>query len=56
MVVKWKKGELVLHAYNPSSWEPGPEDIQFKARLGYRLRPHFKDRGSCDCLVFGEQV
>lgn len=44
---------MALHAYQSSSRELRPEDVHFKARLGYILRPHFKDRGSCSCLVFG---
>lgn len=49
-------GSMVLHTYHSSSRELRLEDIHFKAGLGYILRPHFKDRGSCDCLVFGGQM
>jgi hypothetical protein len=36
----WKMQNVVVHAYNPSTWEA--EDSKFGTSLGYTERPCFK--------------
>jgi hypothetical protein len=34
-----RKVDMVVHVYNPSTWETKEEDLKFKVILGYILRP-----------------
>jgi hypothetical protein len=33
---------MVVHTCNPSTWEAEAEDLEFKASLGYRVKPYLK--------------
>jgi hypothetical protein len=38
---------VVVHAYNPSTQETKAEDREFKASLGYTVRPYLKKEARC---------